>query len=1587
VPWFAVIATAVLAAWTPGPAGTVWAQLVPVPPQARPQAAEDQRADDADERGDDEASGGIAFPTDRRRERQLDQARRLINESRWSDVATLLDGILEADRDFFYQPTAGESTWRSVKSEAARLVAALPPAGREAYELQFRARAERALEQALAANDPAGVVAVARRWFQTPAGRRATLVAAVESLEAGQPLAAAAGLDRLALAADAAAFEPALSVLRAAALWRAGERTAATTVLDGARGRGAGVVRLGGREMPLSYPAGGATDWLAGVLGEPPVAAVRRAQEWWVSRGDSARNAIVESSRPLLVARYRVPLSRHPEESRLLERRRRQAADRDATQWPAGGPLAVDGRLLVRSPLGLLAVDFVTGKRVWLQPAGSTAAFLDNADEMEDGSGRDKVPASVRNVFDDATSGGLASDGRLVFAVEPDPVTVAAQVGQIQARFNGLMVPEDRMGNALAAYDVADRGRQVWRLPRNRADRDGTGRPSNEGPGNPGAGMEPPVGTTAGQYLGAPLPLGEQLFVIVEERGEIRLDVLEAATGDTSWMQPLAVLDEELAVDGGSGRQRRLAGLSPSFAEGVLVCQTGAGAVVAVDLANRTLLWAYGYTRPTAAEGMLLNNMRIRRGINARIVVNGQLLTPGEVAPRSSGWRDATAIIAGGRVVITPPDSDELHCLDLRTGSLVWRRPRGDACQVAGVAGDAVVVVQKHAVDIVALADGKSRLENPVSLGGASPSGRGVLTGSHLFLPLDTPEVVDIDIAQGRIAGRSASRGGAVPGNLVAYRGEIISQGVDSLDVFHQSAALQEQLQTAAVAGPWGPVWAGQLALDSGDVAGGLEMILRARQADPAAVPAAVVSDAMLFALAGQFAAAAPVWRGSLAAGGADLAATASYARQVRIACDGYLRAGDIDNAWWACQEAIALAERESQIPADDGPGVAEDPADRSLSSAGQRWLHGRIADLLTRAPADLRTQIDRRVDEALLAIEAESDPLVRTRRLESFLTIFGSHPAAERARAGLVATLAARLRSAGTGDASRGLLLRTELLRSVIESPSAGDPAGAFATPDVGAAWPLGRVVERRPANGRAVDAARQVRVVAVRVADGGGGAFPGLRLGYDMNNMRLFAIDGFGRHLGDLFDRSAVPLAGVINPLMIEATAIGRVVVIRSGSLLAAFELSGDPSIPNRRLWMLNDLSAAAAELPLVNVGRLVGARGGRGTNVPLGMRVAEPDDPNPREELHLGPAQATGLPVRVGAAVELHDPVTGAVIWERHRVPTNAELFGDGDFLFISPPNGVGATVVSMADGRVIRTADLPPRHQRLAVHGRRIVAIEPLGGEGRQFQARVRLVLIDPVTMARQPLGEYRGEALAAGVGGRIVVVEPGGALTLLDLEQGRVEWTSRIAVGDARPEQLHVQEWEDRLLVFVGRQPTAEEQAAVSRSGVVLPLPQSMTGDSQQPATGSVWAVSLRDGSPLWPAPATILQHALHPQQPPGLPLLVFARQIQGQRGGGQTRLSLLALDKRTGHAVCLDDGIEAQQHLLMGCDVTADPAGHTITLGRGGGEAADRVLEFTGLPIAPRPPYQAVAVQPPPLDLRGSLQRLLERALTPDGGP
>ena len=251
----------------------------------------------------------------------------------------------------------------------------------------------------------------------------------------------------------------------------------------------------------------------------------------------------------------------------------------------------------------------------------------------------------------------------------------------------------------------------------------------------------------------------------MEERGEVRLEVLTAATGALLWTQPLAELDEERAIDNRDGQRRRLAGLSPSFADGVLVCPTGAGTVVSVDLATRTLLWAYNYPQPGESDAVLLpNGVLVRRGnmlgggMGGRIIINGQLL--GGAAQPASGWRDSAVILAGGRAILTPRESDELHCLDLRSGAVAWKMPRKESLYVAGVREGSVVVVGRSSVESLSLENGRSQWDQPLNLEGARPSGRGIVTAERLFLPLDTPEVIEVDLRSGKIAGRSAARGG-----------------------------------------------------------------------------------------------------------------------------------------------------------------------------------------------------------------------------------------------------------------------------------------------------------------------------------------------------------------------------------------------------------------------------------------------------------------------------------------------------------------------------------------------------------------------------------------------------------------------------------------------------------------------------------------------------------------------------------------------------------------------------------------------------------------------------------------------------------
>ena len=1485
---------------------------------------------DAVEVADGEAlDRGLDLPTDRQQERVLDRARRLVSDGAWSDAATLLDEILGADRDSFFKSREARvgGPWSSVKTEAARLIRSLPQAGRTAYELQFRARADRLLADAIAADDSTAIVAVARRWFATPAGQRAALLVALEALESGQPLAATAWLERLS-AADAAT-EPTVALMRAWARDRAGDAAGAAAVLERARAGGRGVARVGGREVSISFPPDRGLQWLRELGGSVGNAA--GDGEWLQLRGDARRNAVSVASRPLLVPRYRVPLSRHPEESRQLDKLRREFADQGTAPWPACAPLAVGGTILARAPLGLLAVDFATGKRIWLQ-AGPRAAADASAEGSREAQGR---------TFDDFTSGGISSDGRLAFAVETHPVALAGRP-MAGDPFMSPRAPAWHGGNTLSAYEITG-GRLVWRLP------------VRPGDASPSAGaIESEV-----WFAGAPLVAGDRLYVLVEQGAELRLDVLAATDGRVVWSQPLAELDEDHAITGRAGAARRLAGATPALGDGVLVCPLGAGTVVAVDVSNRTLLWAYDYARgPRDADEAALLNGRLRGlggGLRGAAVADVQ---PGR--PRA-GWCDDGPIIAAGRVLLTPRDSDELHCLDLQDGGLIWKAPRGSRLQVAGVVDGRVVVVARDGVEGLALGNGRPAWRRGFEPGVAA-SGRGILTADRLFLPLDAPEVVEIALDDGTIRGRSPARGGAVPGNLVAYRGEVISLGVDAIDVFHQAAAVEARIETAARE-PRVPskeaFWEAQLMLERGAVRAGLERLRDVvRTGDPPPPPDALAT-ALAFALRRDWAAAVPLWRDCLPASGLTPAARAA----LHAVVDGSLEAGDLAEAWAAWRELFVRGrDGESASTADAG--------DPRCVVTEERWLRGRLDRLWSLGGAPLRAEIDAAL-AAELSAAADADAVGRERALERLAAVAGTRPAGMAARERLAALFAALLDAAAENDdglrtlAVRRDFLLVDLARSGDERQRAAakeaiaavrrglEPAGGAESADVATAWPLGRVEVRRSTAERTAADETRSRLVPVGLDEAPESFVPGLTAACDAQQGRLLFVDRFGRRLGDpvaVHDtgRLGVPLFDQVG---LGAAALGRMVFVRSGAAITAVDLSGRGS---RKLWGTSDAGRPGVRF------RLPGPAIPRNGAVPLGMRIVEPDAAAVPAAVWGRPVTG-GVPVMVGHSLVVHDPATGEVLWERHGLPPAVDLLNDDDVVCVGTADGRRSVVMSLIDGRVLHEIELPDRRRRLVTCGRHVLAIGQIDANVEGGVAHtVPLEAVDVATRATTRLGEFAGGARACPFApGMVAVLEPAGRLTVLDVVGQRVAFRTQLPAMPPTIDLVEVRPWEDRLLVCAGRREERDDDQHDRHA--IAPLQQTLiAGVANQPLDFCVWAVDRGSGAVLWDVPATLARHCLLAGQPAGLPVLVFARQIQRHHDRESTYLSVLCLDKRTGHAVLEDDRIPAQPHLLFGCDVVGDPGRHRITVREFGGDPQRVVLEFTGGPLPPRPPHQGV---------------------------
>ena len=276
------------------------------------------------------------------------------------------------------------------------------------------------------------------------------------------------------------------------------------------------------------------------------------------------------------------------------------------------------------------------------------------------------------------------------------------------------------------------------------------------------------------------MPIAGRLYVLTEKQQELQLAVHRPdASGKVVATQTLAQTKDKMQQD----VIRRMQAAHLSYGEGMLVCPTNAGAILGVDLLSNSLVWAYPYREKpangTPDDGMMHEPWRrpVFGGPPGMVCLDGRWVPN---TPPTAHWQVSAPVIQDGKVVFTAPDARSVHCLNLRDGSRLWTHARAeDDLYLGGVFNGKVLIVGKHRASAPSA---WPRARTLWSLEAGLPSGQGIASDNIYYLPLKEagpakkPEICAIDMDRGVVQAHTKSRKDIVPGNLLFYEGDVLSQ-------------------------------------------------------------------------------------------------------------------------------------------------------------------------------------------------------------------------------------------------------------------------------------------------------------------------------------------------------------------------------------------------------------------------------------------------------------------------------------------------------------------------------------------------------------------------------------------------------------------------------------------------------------------------------------------------------------------------------------------------------------------------------------------------------------------------------------------
>ncbi|WP_252856036.1 PQQ-binding-like beta-propeller repeat protein [Aeoliella straminimaris] len=1429
------------------------------------------------------------LPTDRRLAQDLDQARQLFESGRYSEGLPLVDRVLEASEDTFELAHRRQSNKvaTSLKAAAKDLLANLPAAGVAAMELDQGVKAQRELAQAVQQCSLAGLAQVAQRYPVTEAAGQAMLMLAQAEMDAGRYSRAAALYEELRTWPKAASRYEALIDVRLVLCYAATDKQGS---LEEASKRLQNIPSPTARaEVEQLIGNNDVGQWLQS-LSSAASKLQRSEDDAWLVEGRSAsRNPLyVAGGAPHVWPTWDARTVKEYHIAQRLESRLQWQHRRGVSWGLVASPIAVGNYVIVRTPSNLVAVDFNSGRRVW-ETRGESVEEDTNTINLPFGDGGEQgavaLEALEQRLWVDAVYGALSSDGDRVYAIRNlDSIHLRNNM-----RFRLQLLRQagseyEEPGNTLTAYDLRTEGKRLWEI---------NGENNEE--------------LSGCFFLGAPIAVGDTLCVLAEFANSIHLLQLEAETGKLLWKQPLANLERSVVFDIG----RRLAGATPSYANGLVLCPTGAGSVVAVDPVKHSLEWAFRF--------------EVDEDLATRATTGWQQQFGAYQPALTSRWQRNRVIASGDALLVTAPECEQLYCLDGHTGEKRWSIERGDYDYLAGVAGDRVVLVAGRYVGLLDLETGEpasenSRVELPDEL---TVAGLGVLTNDALMLPLSNNQVGIVNVSSGTFERALALREGASVGNLAFHRGALLSQSPTSLARFDQMSLLREQLaqnEKDGVSNADTLRVRGELAWGEGDLDQAIRLLLEAHQQDAEdSLVKMRLTKALVTGLRNDYQ-QYKQHSELLASLSTD---TPQRLELYRFNVEGSLAASDPAEAYEYVHK-IFLIDREAMLERNDNHEVQ-----------AERWFAARLNELWDMADEPLRERIAKDVQQWF--DDAQVDP--STSKLARLVRYFGGIPAGRIARLRLADEYVATqryaeaelllLQSAKEAASNGGLEELRAQVAALVPGLESGDTLEQYFTSH--STWPDGKVetsIDRgRAGSNRNTTVSRGLRSRsnARLLVEPHSCGLPTngpvtLALSYGSQN-QLFAWNQFGEVTHGI-PMQFVALQNSNTNTELACMRFGHFAVLGAGDQVAVVDLRQGELEEGPLLWSSPPSSRGNRRtLRAVQVGGRTVIR-----SLPT---QGETDGPTGE----LCSATPQGVVLRGEELLRCYGTVDGELLWQRRDTPADGAAFGDSEYLFLKADGEVTGVVLSMIDGSTLGEWQ-NPEGKTILTYGRNVVVTQLRAG---RRLIRVVDVLSGKVLLERS----YSGSATQPVVSSNLVLVmEPTGELEAVDAATGQIKFAAKLK-PERQLETIHLLPSDDLLILATNTRTTAQHNTAGNEMLENSPI-----------ISGHVYALDAQTGKPHWNRPASVRGQGLWRMQPTASPALVFISREEARQGSNQSgHTRVLVLDKRTGRSLLREDELYPLDPApwSMRIDHVAEP---TVTLDL---RHTLVTLQFTDSPRPPEP--------------------------------